>query len=643
MTENPEHSESSEKKISTNSGEGSREKLNKWLIPGGRDELDSLKSQKLKRVLKQLAERPPSLISTPVLSNYYDKLLELTEDPSLKITDEDVAPYLAAIAEKAEELAGLEGQEKKGFLRELPLYIGAVFEGGRNEYLVEDPDLIPKLNVQNEDDRRVFIFENIHSFDYLFKNPSSWKAAVDLWLADFNIAVTKSRLNRKEIESFQKKLKAVMGVTASARAMEASSGPMGNYLTILTGVEGGDNDKQDIWASYLVHYDPEKLNVVIRDPLVKRYYDKLMKDAGLINQEHEWRETPKPDKPGETEWNPSIVELNAKASEIIKNSPLIKYLKNKAEEGGFDKYIEDVLLEEDSEDWVREKERKNFKEDSRKAAARLACDVFLIDKWTRWESLITEEEKENPVKPKLKLQPLDDWGGDPLKNIIEPSFLARLKGVYPGKDSVILDWMDMAFRPEDIFKKQEKEKRVVPSMVTNLKKLSRYDKAVSAFLGTSMATGIATWDRETQEQLPKIAELLSQIYGSKLEDRHLVGAMVMRILYTKALASAVESSKPGFSEKMSIVLTPEDKERPFYGVMHFLYGEKLDAKSGFIQKLTGGRLRLVIKDNKYGAENIYKELWKLLNSNDQTGKTNARFWNTIGFAFDVADAVAPKK
>jgi len=63
-----------------------------------------------------------------------------------------------------------------------------------------------------------------------------------------------------------------MAVTASARLMETSGGDLGSYLTMITGgAEKPLNSRQEEWADFLLHNDPEKLNRVLETPLIKDF------------------------------------------------------------------------------------------------------------------------------------------------------------------------------------------------------------------------------------------------------------------------------------------------------------------------------------------------------------------------------------
>jgi hypothetical protein len=638
--------------------EGLDETWQDWVLPKGKEEYDEL-STRLQPIVRSLARRPVELTPVDKLVEYYDDIDRLMQDPDAGVTAAETAVYLSRITQRVQDVTTAKLKERPAF-RELPLHIGAVFEKGRN-YLLVEHESIPTMKIKNADHRQAYILENLHAFNTLFKQPQSWKPAVDIWLTDAMFAAKAENLKNKDLEEFSEQLKAMMAITASARAMEESAGASVSYLVVLTGGERGNLSAQDTMSDFLIHADLDKLNEVIDNPLVKKYYDILMNDAGLINnaETHRWRKIPDPNNSEKKIELPSKVELVEDSKEFrdkVRTGKLVPYLKDFAEKGGFDTYIREVLLKKDTPAYIRKLKKKGIEEDSRWEAAKLACDAFLIDQWTRWENIMTDKDRykekgERKVEIAKDLNPAPTWGGDPLKSILKPSFLPRLKGVYSEKDEVILDLTDSIFRPEDIFQGDLEEKIMVPSMVTNLKRYARMTEAISTFFGGSMATSIPSWDRKTMEEdVPQIISLLTQIYGKTKggnekaktnTGKHIVGAMSMKLLYTKALASAIETTKPGFSEKIQILFNPQAETRPFLDVMGHLYGVKLDGKSGFIRSLVSGRTRLVIKGNKFGAEDIYKKTWEVLQTNDQTtGHGQAGALNKVGFLIDIAQSLA---
>jgi hypothetical protein len=655
--------------------EGLEESWQGWVLPKGEEEYKEL-STRLKPIVRSLARRPVELTPISKLVEYYDDIDRLTQDPDSGVNDAEVAIYLSRITQKVQEITSKESKERPAF-RELPLHIGAVFEKGRN-YLLVEHESIPTMSITNKDHRQAYMLENLHAFNTLFRQPQSWKPAVDIWLADAKFAAKAEGLSSEDFEDFSKQLKAMMAITASARAMEESAGASVSYLVTLTGGERGNLDAQDLIRDFLVHSDSSKLNKVLKSPLVKKYYNILMKDAGLINDEdHRWSKIDDPEHPGNPSREldvPSKVEfikdplvlkdprVSKKSSaykdalaftDSVREGVLVEYLKDSAEEGGFDSYINEVLLKKDTAAHKRKLKEKGIDEDSRWEAAKLACDAFLIDQWTRWEAVIGDEDIKGKVKVPEKLSPIQTWGGDPLKLILEPAFLPRLKNVYSGGDKVILEMMDKVFRPTDVFKGDLEREMMVPSMVHNLKKYARFSEAIFTFLGGSMSTSIPAWNRKImEEELPKMMDLLTQVYGgAKKRDlkagkaekvgKEIVGDMAMRLLYTKALASTIETTKLGFNEKMKILFDPQGETRPFLDVMRYLYGVNLDGKSGFIQSLIGGRTRLVIKDNRFKAEEFYKKTWEVLQTNDDTaGSGQAARLNKVGFLLDIAQSLA---
>jgi len=648
----------------TEKGRSSQEQLASWLVPEPK-EFKEIKNGLLKMEVLLLGRHGDKNILTPdrlekaheridrLISSEAEKkgvdaanILLAEATPWMKRIEDKHAKLTRILEEKRESLFTQQFPERKASFRELPLHIGAVFKDGRNWLQVEH-ESIPILDIKNEKQRETYMLENIHAFDVLFKQPASWKPAVDIWLADAKFAADAGKLSKETYEAFEQKLKAFMAVTASVRAMEESAGATPTYLAVLTGGEKGNLDAQDTMPDYLLHGSPENLNRVLEDPLVAKFYEKIMSDAGLIDdKDHRWRKHEK----DEDKYLPSKLELRQGVNkQDVRKGELVKYLKDESEEGGLDKYIANVLL--------KLRVGEGFSDDARWAAAKLACDAFVADWWTRWEEEIDHSKEEldtiNKTKTEgekefegLELTPIKEWGGNPLKSISKPSFLPRLKKVYTGKDKIILDLMDKAFRPLDIFRGDDlEEKLVVPSLVTNMKKIARITDAMSRFTGDSMSSGIPSWENiVVGENLPKIEDLLVQVYG-RVKDRgkpigkEIVGAMMMRLLHTKALATMIETGKPGAGDVMQIIFDPQNRERPYLEIMKFLYGPRLDGKAGFIQTMIGGRNRLIVSGNRFGAEKEYQKIYEILQKNDELGRgVSAKTLNKIGLAIDTLSA-----
>lgn len=550
---------------------------------------------------------------------------------------DSVANYYQKLEEqqKIREAMVKMGQGPEGYSASPPpAEFVAIFRQGRyGTYEKMWKDKVKFLDVLNAKDRLAWCFLNMGAFtNGIIPSPEqNWKAIIDTWSRDLDDSAFLAKASTeqlKEIKSTKELLRSMMAVSASARAMEQSGGAASKYVATLTVSRDGDLDKQDSWAEFLLHKDSEKYRRVVSSPLVKTYYDRLLKDAGVTVQ-------PGKDS-GQGDNKVSIIEVN---KEVALKGKLLEYLvKGKDYKGGFDAYVKEILLPGDND----------F---SHWAAAKLACDAFLVDKFTRWEYEITGGKNPKP-EDELMIMPFAGWGGDPLRAILQPSFLPRvIKGVYSDEDKAIMDMTDAAFRPDDIFAKLGNIEPIPVSMVGHLKDYARYNDALWKFVGGSRAPAIPAWTSKIMnEELPAIAELLDQVYGGKGEKdypdtgKHLVGAMMARILETKALATTAESSRPGFKDNMKILFNVGDPKeaRPFLEVEKFLWGPDLDAKRGFLASLVGSRTRLVLNRNYFGAEERLKNVWELLYTNDQDpkGRGKATLLNRVGFILDITNVIA---
>jgi hypothetical protein len=332
-----------------------------------------------------------------------------------------------------------------------------------------------------------------------------------------------------------------------------------------------------------------------------------------------------------------------------------KWKKWKRTRNGLNDYIADELLRRDDDQFIEDQMGEEIDDECRWAAAKLAADAFLVDKFTLWEYLIDKENR-------FRLKPTPGWGGNPLRAILEPSFLPRrIKGMYKEEelypeDVQVLRFLDTAFRPEYLLEREtEIDGRVrvaikkalpEPSMTIHLKKFARYNAALSTIVGSSRALGIPQWTKDTMgKDLPSAIELLDQVYGVADEPegmkiklgKQLMGVITSRILHCKALATALESSQPGFKDRVTL-LFGKPVDRPFHEVLAFIFGPQLDYRRGFIDSLIGGRTKFIFRDNILGAEKEFKEIWELLATLDQDPETRGQttLFYQLGFILDAA-------
>ena len=532
-----------------------------------------------------------------------------------------------------------------------PTYIGAVFETGRSRSLIHDwvsnKDIVPVLDVLKEKDREIWALDNIRVFsDGTLASPElSWKSVIDFWLAELKVAAVNSHLDRKNLLETEKNIKSMMAISSSARAMEASTGDVDAYVSFITQTSGGDLDKQDTWAEFLLHRDRGKIKTVLKNEMVSYFYEEILKDAKIFVQK---------DEEGE-EKNWFIVNkkeaLDSKLMDYLidknpfpdENSDDYKRfeIKIKDKKISLNRYIDEVLFEKlDREKWLV----KGYDDESMWAAARLAADIFLVDKYTQWAFEIDKFGKTNyGDKFKLVTKPCPGWGGDPLISIIKPCFVPEvIKGVYKGAEGIVLKKINEAFRPEDILG----EECLPCSLTIDLKKLARYNKALFLFLGGSRANDIPQWTKESLGNLSKTIELLDQVYGGTGDDKkHLMGLIVSRLLNCKAFATAYESARPNFGEKMAILFGDIKTGRPFFEIEQFIWGYDLKARSGFLASLAGPRTGFIFEHNKFGADNILKETKEILSTNDQNqaGRAGIKALNKLGYLMDIIQAYGSKQ
>ncbi len=638
------------------------EKWHSWLV-SDKDEVAGIKSDKLRTHIRILARRPDLMNTAGHLQEVHGDIESMLL--SGEITDEDTAPWLSRIAMRHEQLVGeernnqppiiIQPPQERAPARDQALYIGAVFHRGHLEPLLVAPEMVEMLDATKPADRRKFVLRNIYAFDNLYlkstRMSAGWLSAAQMYETDLRVAMEKGvRVPLAEVEKTYKFIQATMGVTASARSMEISGGSFDEYGRVLTGGDKGPNSSwQDENIKYLLHADTEKIALLLNDPTIAEYYKKLMSDAGLSqNVNSEWH--------GDNLQTPSELTFSKSKQSIAQHSQLVGYLKDMSSLGGFEGYINEILLREVN---VSDSDMR-----IKKAAARIACDIFLVDKYTRWSSEVSDASVVN-----LKLQPCVEWGGDPLDAVIHPTGLQRIKGVYSGSDSKVLDLIDEAFRPTQIYESlQKKHLRITgkslspsirppfPSMVTNIKTLARYTQALGKITGGPMAPNLSVWGGPAMNDLAEAERLIAQVYGGqKIDDipdgasptgtrkyevgKEIAGASIITIFEAKALATSLESSAPGSADVAQMVFDPDSKTRPFFEARTFLLGQNLNYKGGHLEALQGGDFNFVIAGNYY-AQKHFDELMRLIQTNDQTGKVDIKKLNAISGALKIGQAIA---
>lgn len=541
-------------------------------------------------------------------------------------------------------------------------YIGAAFEGSRILKKVRDIRTglaeVPVYKVEDSDERQMWAFRNIHAYsEYTSPLTVHWKMAVDDWVLDIRTATSSGKLDpadpdgkkripldrteRQGAVESEKLMKAMIAVTASSRAMETSAGSMDAYVAALV----GDNlDRADGWKEFLIHGGRDKIEMLLGKEggegkgsgVIRYYYDKLVEDADTM--------------------------LNSQLFDFLKKIDKVDY------KGGFREYVYEFLLEEESSETEDALIIDGLIPDDevRTAAAKLAADIFLVDKYTEWEKKVEDqyiEKNKNNPDPKLRrvqIKPTENWGGNPLRAIIEPSFLPKtIKGIY-ARDKQIWELLDEAFTFKvaretnrgvievegRVIKSFDENYTLRPTMTTPLKALSRYGQALMAFLGGSTAPSIAAWGKDQLDGkagIPTIITLMNQVVGDvegmgDKEDqwpfgKDAMGRFTAEILHLKALASVRQFVQPTSFE---LVFSQDDK-RNLKEIAHYIFGSTLDFKSGLIQETSSAALGFAYKFNRIPgvAEMIY-DTKNLLLLGGETTEGEAQLKKSLMIALGIA-------
>ncbi|MDD3532394.1 MAG: hypothetical protein PHW57_03655 [Candidatus Shapirobacteria bacterium] len=435
------------------------------------------------------------------INNWLAEKTKLVDEGKLEEQDyyhlEDQALLLSAVI--SEEFYR-QSQELRvsEFAQDIDPFLGAVFLQGKYNAAIEngqirmDKNII--LDVENPEDRDRWLHENIRVIMRrinVSEPEKQWKAIADMWRSEFAIAADRAGMNEETFKDFDMKIRSAMGVSSSARAMEHSNGSTERYVSVIAGPGAmeADLDVADDWREYLLHEKEDKLVTILEDPLVERYYRKILDLAGinipeLFGWQYRGRRLPV-DEEGQAlipflderilrrfRQNGGVLDESALLADIetekkkvlakwdevtdtsrlleddgrggvrIRERSLVGYLSDEVSggyKGGFPALIDEILLPE-----VDVSDLGSFKKSQLIGAARLAADAFLVEKYTAWEFFNNDG---------LGVwRPDPSWGGDPFRSILEPSFLThKIKGMYHGPGSEkILEIINLAFRPTDV-------------------------------------------------------------------------------------------------------------------------------------------------------------------------------------------------
>lgn len=542
-----------------------------------------------------------------------------------------------------------DGKERLIPRRDLPAGIGAIFIGGTMDQYIRNDEIDPqenmicnpwekqgkiefftddlgrKVEATARNGREGWLFENYYAATRERNAEQNWYGIVKFWCDDFEASVdwlegrknSYPQISLKEKEEFLRKMKAFGAVFASARAAEASKGDYSAYALFIAPPRHGetkpDLDKQDDWKDLLLAGDERKINIVLGDPLVRYFFEKTAESMGISVSLKE-------SEPGSQEWEVEndweeekvkreAFEKKEKMNEggtAFKEGTVPYYLEKGGQRGGFDGFIQEVLLSEESRKKISE--IGDYGRHEIEAAAKIACDTILVNgMYTFWEYNYDE-------KGEYKFAPCHNWGGDPFRFMLKPSNLPRnVKKVY-AQNPEVMDALDAAFCPTDVLDKLKNEKGekknplLKAAGTTNLKRAYRLNAAIFDVIGDSQASALALFNEQAIDSLYDAAKLIDNVYGGEENyGKDLAGLMMGRILKTKAYALSSEWRKVNFREAFRVLMGGSDTTEAIFKAITLIWGERIDGSGGLIGKISGGQLKFRIKNNRLGAQKEFDE------------------------------------
>ncbi len=448
-------------------------------------------------------------------------LRELNSDHAIYELPEKGRKLLCAAIEK--QISKVRQKERSSFAQKLPEEMPAAFRTGfyrteiKNGQIPEEEYMI--LNVRKPQQRMQWLLENtsrlLEKGVFISESHKKWKAVLDIYRKEFGTAWLNSRdeegkkgfTSQEEFKEFDDKIRSFMAVVAAARAVEHSNGSTERYLSVLfPGERGLDMDKKDDWSHLILPGHQERLVTLLDTPLVERYYRRGLKDAGIamgdITAWYYRGERIQMNEKGEVNFNlfnydlcPEFVDDEGnlqkdkvledmkrerekrqgasrmrkqivpwlgvadrsaflekrRGQSMVKQGNIVDFLQNRE---GFKDYAAEVLVEE-----IDASDLGDFETSQLLGAARVACDAFLVEKYTQWEFYANSEND--------FWKPDPSFGGDPHRAALEPKYLTHsIKGMYQIKEMYhfeneseedkkraveeVLKMVDLTFCPYDV-------------------------------------------------------------------------------------------------------------------------------------------------------------------------------------------------
>lgn len=482
----------------------------------------------------------------------------------------------------------------------LPTHIRAMFEHGRNAAQFirrRDDEMLVTLDIRKPEDRWRYILRNLEAFNNVYGDYPQWIGVLWNWKGDATDAARHLKIEKDtDFADFENNLHASLAITVSARLLEKANADMGGYLDLICGGKV-ENSFQIQYKPYILHGDESKIATVLEHTEVNKYFQRLMKDAGLG-----WGERPF------KEYKEIVEAVSTATLDGVRESKLVNFLRNKGMggadwtwNGGFDGYVKELLAEEG----VVNDDPERFE---KWQAAKLACDIFFTTAYTRYEDRVTRRGKDYKD---FALKPCGNWAGDPLTEVISPPNLPKnVKKIYENNPE-IWEVLSSAFRPRDVVLLERSEgkikkirdenygvptenamslikqveakslvkKLIRPDATAQIPQLNRYHQALFSIIGDPIASNLPDISGKGFEGVVKSIGLMVQVYpllGFDKDDatnlkiaRQLGAALFARIILAKTLAFESEF-KMGKLTTIKNIMDPSKESAPVKALSEFM-------------------------------------------------------------------------
>lgn len=509
------------------------------------------------------------------------------------------------------------------YANQIPITTASVFRtDSRLAPFAIAPDghpIVPVYDVKDSTDRKNWIFDHLHLFwqhpgvaTYREDQSGAWRQFRTSWEGSLDEAVQGANLDldgeeKTETEQF---LKAAMATMVAGIAMDNCAGSLESAIKIIC---GGYPDRADIWTREILCGHPEFHKQLLRDPVIKYFYERTLNDSCMVKIEHPsstgskgWTEyTLPPDREDYVLGRVQIPKLSGGGFDYV-GSSLTRCLTAEDNEG-FDPYVKEIVRNL-SQETITSLHKAGYNDKQILVCAKLGATIFQTSADFTWYEYLVGEAAERKGVDIGRIKSSVNSGGNPLFPILNPSHLVvKVKGMF-GQDHPAVEMLNKAFRPIDLLRQVHGEGyQLTPSLTEGLKRLNRWAEALSGITGSARGAGLMDWGRDGAKAVSDMSELLQQVFDRVETTVNGQKRNISRDLQQVIVARAILAKIFALTGEMRSNLVKPDGKPNVTGIASWLMGDSAlvdkglfaearlfllgtpGVKDGFLHRLQGDR------------------------------------------------------